>query len=198
MSSRAEGWTSPMTADASAPEGNPPSGDADGQNPTPPRGRAAVPVLRTLAVGGPLAVANAGGFADPPLRTVTMAVDLAAAAGAFVVLLVLMIVIVFGSDQRCNRVFRLLRWLANRPEPPAPDSIAAGQRAARPQTSRKATGLRPARSTTLFPASRDLPPGEPATELPPGETATGGATGEDSFELRELADRTGQAPPLGA
>jgi hypothetical protein len=37
------------------------------------------------------------------------------------VLLVLLAAILRGSTETCERVFRLLRWIANRPEPPAPD-----------------------------------------------------------------------------
>jgi hypothetical protein len=33
---------------------------------------------------------------------------------------VLLCAILFGSEQTCERVFRLLRWIANRSEPPAP------------------------------------------------------------------------------
>lgn len=173
MSSPGKRWAPPTTADASGAESNQASVGLNGQNPMPPRGRATVPMLRAIAVAGPLAVAGAGGFVNPPLRTVTMAIDLTAVAVVLVVLLVLMIVIVFGSDQRCNRVFRLLRWLANRPEPPAPDSMAAGQKTARPQKPRKAS-VRPVRSTTLVPASRDLP----SCQL-----AVGSAVEEDSSDV---------------
>jgi hypothetical protein len=34
--------------------------------------------------------------------------------------LVLLAAILLGSSQKCERVFRLLRWIANRPEPPSP------------------------------------------------------------------------------
>jgi hypothetical protein len=34
--------------------------------------------------------------------------------------LVLLIAILQGSSQTCERAFRLLRWIANRAEPPAP------------------------------------------------------------------------------
>jgi predicted lipid-binding transport protein (Tim44 family) len=39
--------------------------------------------------------------------------------------LVLVIAIVCGSNRTCERVFRLLRWIANRPEPPAPIATEA-------------------------------------------------------------------------
>jgi hypothetical protein len=34
--------------------------------------------------------------------------------------LVLLGAIMRGSDQTCERIFRLLRWITNRPEPPPP------------------------------------------------------------------------------
>jgi hypothetical protein len=37
--------------------------------------------------------------------------------------LVLVGAILWGSSQTCERVFRLLRWAANRPEPPAPGQL---------------------------------------------------------------------------
>jgi hypothetical protein len=36
------------------------------------------------------------------------------------VALVMLAAILRGSDQTCERVFRLPRWIANRPEPPGP------------------------------------------------------------------------------
>jgi hypothetical protein len=33
---------------------------------------------------------------------------------------VVVTVILFGSEETNDRIFRLLRWIANRPEPPAP------------------------------------------------------------------------------
>jgi hypothetical protein len=37
-------------------------------------------------------------------------------------MLVVFAVITRGSKETCERVFRFLRWIANRPEPPAPGS----------------------------------------------------------------------------
>jgi hypothetical protein len=39
-----------------------------------------------------------------------------------ILLFLLLAVIVRGSQQTCDRVFRLLRWITNRSEPSAPDS----------------------------------------------------------------------------
>jgi hypothetical protein len=39
--------------------------------------------------------------------------------------LILLVAILTGSDKTCERVFRLLRWVANRPEPPGPSAERA-------------------------------------------------------------------------
>lgn len=36
--------------------------------------------------------------------------------------LIVFAAITLGSEETCNRVFRFLRWMTNRPEPPAPAS----------------------------------------------------------------------------
>jgi hypothetical protein len=46
-----------------------------------------------------------------------MAVALTAMGGALLITLIVMMAIVPGNNQTCERVFRLLRWAANRPEP---------------------------------------------------------------------------------
>src|ERR1017187_8862574 len=57
------------------------------------------------------------GYMYPALGAVLAIIDVAVplAVGA-----VLLAAILFGSNETCERVFRLLRWIANRPEPPAP------------------------------------------------------------------------------
>ncbi len=42
--------------------------------------------------------------------------------GPLAIALILLAAILLGSDQTVDRVFRLLRWAANRPEPAAPAS----------------------------------------------------------------------------
>lgn len=37
--------------------------------------------------------------------------------------LILLAAILYGSSQTCERVFRLLRWIANRPEPAPPNRV---------------------------------------------------------------------------
>jgi hypothetical protein len=46
-----------------------------------------------------------------------MAVALTAMGGTLLVTLIVMMAVILGNDQSCERVFRLLRWTANRPEP---------------------------------------------------------------------------------
>jgi hypothetical protein len=41
-------------------------------------------------------------------------------------ILVIVGIILFGSEARQERAFRLLRWLADKPEPPSPDSKSRG------------------------------------------------------------------------
>ena len=52
-------------------------------------------------------------------RTLGAIVTLTEVASTAVIVLVLLTVILFGSKDTCERAFRLLRWAANRPEPPA-------------------------------------------------------------------------------
>lgn len=47
--------------------------------------------------------------------------------------LVLLIIILWGSDERCDRVFRLLRWATNRPEPAEPIRTCPGPKQASKQ-----------------------------------------------------------------
>jgi hypothetical protein len=44
-----------------------------------------------------------------------------------IVMLVLLAAILRGSTETCDRVFRLLRWITNRPEPPSPDRNTQGK-----------------------------------------------------------------------
>ena len=51
-------------------------------------------------------------------RTLGAIVTLTEVAGTTVIVLVLLGVVLFGSKDTCERAFRLMRWAANRPEPP--------------------------------------------------------------------------------
>jgi hypothetical protein len=47
-------------------------------------------------------------------------------AGVAVIVLIFLIAILYGSNNTCERAFRLLRWVANQPEPPPPNPGAEG------------------------------------------------------------------------
>jgi hypothetical protein len=73
---------------------------------------------RTAGIGLTTVGTPAGiGVADPLLGQVAIAVELAVALAVIGTAL-------FGSQALSERAFRLLRWIANRPEPPGP--AAAG------------------------------------------------------------------------
>ena len=59
------------------------------------------------------------GILHPALGAVWAAADI---IGPLAIALILLAAILLGSDQTCERVFRLLRWAANRPEPKAPEN----------------------------------------------------------------------------
>jgi hypothetical protein len=85
-----------------------------------PRGRADRPPWRAVgtvltSIGTPVGI----GVADPLLGQVAAAVELA-------VVLTIIGTALFGSQALSDRAFRLLRWIANRPEPPGPASSPAG------------------------------------------------------------------------
>ncbi len=56
-------------------------------------------------------------YLHPALGEILAAADIIIPLAIAVVLLAS---ILCGSSQTCERVFRLLRWIANRPEPPVP------------------------------------------------------------------------------
>lgn len=73
---------------------------------------------RALSAGAGVAGGEVlAGITHPALGGVLAAADV---LGPLVIALVLLTAILRGSDQTCERVFRLLRWAANRREPPAP------------------------------------------------------------------------------
>jgi hypothetical protein len=101
--------------DPSRPSG-PPLADGVGYQQPPGRNRAA----GWAKLGASLGIVGAEGTADylhPTLIGVLALVDII----PLVVVLIVFIVIVKGSERTCERTFRLLRWIVNRPEPPAPD-----------------------------------------------------------------------------
>jgi hypothetical protein len=61
----------------------------------------------------------AEGWLHPALADALAIADVAIPVAS---MLIVFAAIIFGSDQTCERVFRFLRWVTNRPEPPAPGS----------------------------------------------------------------------------
>lgn len=59
------------------------------------------------------------GVLHPELAEALAVADLAIPVAC---MLIVFAVITLGSEQTCDRVFRFLRWITNRPEPPAPGS----------------------------------------------------------------------------
>lgn len=102
-----------MTATSQTP--GPPVGPGFGQETyagASPAGRR-VP-WRTTGIGLTSLGAPVGiGVADPVLSKVAIAIELAIALAVIGTAL-------FGSQSLSERAFRLLRWIANRPEPPGP------------------------------------------------------------------------------
>ena len=74
-------------------------------------------VIRAIGLGaGPVAAPFAAVALQPVLGAALLAAEL-------VTVLVVFTIVVYGSQEHANRVFRLLRWLRGRPEPPAPTSL---------------------------------------------------------------------------
>jgi hypothetical protein len=69
------------------------------------------------ASAGVLGAEGAVSYVHPAAGVALVAADI---GGPLIVALILLAAILVGSSQTCERVFRLLRWAANRPEPPAP------------------------------------------------------------------------------
>jgi len=74
------------------------------------------PVVATLAAAG---VPVAGGVLHPILGEIVFLVELVA-------VLTVVGTALFGSLDLSERAFRLLRWIGNRPEPPAPGQVKRG------------------------------------------------------------------------
>jgi hypothetical protein len=72
------------------------------------------------AAAGTLGAEGAAGYLSPGLGAALAAADVLVPLAVAVVLLA---AVLLGSDQTCERVFRLLRWATNRPEPPSPGQI---------------------------------------------------------------------------
>jgi hypothetical protein len=110
---------------------------ADSRRVPPPKIPAASPAPSPWwKVGAGIAVVSgqvAAAYVHPAIEAALAVAD---ASIPLVAGTVLIAVIVFGSDDACERIFRLLRWIANRPEPPAPpDRVPSGGRAGSPRRS---------------------------------------------------------------
>jgi hypothetical protein len=85
-----------------------------------------LPPWRALGTGaGILGGEGLAGILHPALDEALAAADVIV---PLVIAIVLLAAILCGSTQTCERVFRLLRWIANRPEPAAPETPPAGTR----------------------------------------------------------------------
>jgi hypothetical protein len=92
--------------------------------PEPPAGR---PSASWRVVGAGAGLAGTEGITEylhPALGQVLVTADVIAPAA---IALLLLAFILFGSKEKEERVFRLLRWLTNRPEPPAPAPQGPGR-----------------------------------------------------------------------
>ena len=98
-----------------------PAADA-GQAGRPPGGRPRALWRATGAGAGVLGGQGVAGYLHPVLGEALAAADVIIPLAIAVILL---FAILRGSSQTCERVFRLLRWIANRPEPPTPGADAA-------------------------------------------------------------------------
>jgi hypothetical protein len=87
------------------------------RRPQPGHGRRPGGLRRLWAGAGALSAEGAAGWLHP---AVGMGLALADIVVPVTVALVLLTAILCGSEQTCERVFRLLRWITGQPEPPAP------------------------------------------------------------------------------
>jgi hypothetical protein len=87
-------------------------------------------VIRAIGLSvGPAAAPFAAAALLPEMGAAVLAVEL-------VLTLLVFGIAVYGTQEQADRVFRLLRWLYNRPEPPAPPSLR-GKKAPLPPLRRR-------------------------------------------------------------
>jgi hypothetical protein len=94
------------------------TGASDGNEPGQQRGLRR-PARLALGTGAGVGAELVLSYHHQALETISVVCDL----GLPVLLIVVVVgIILCGSEARQERAFRLLRWLADRPEPPSPDS----------------------------------------------------------------------------
>lgn len=98
------------------PPPSPPAAPDAGQAAATPGGRLAwrTAGIGLTSLGAPIGI----GAADPLIGTMALVIELAVA-------LTIIGTALFGSPALSERAFRLLRWIANRPEPPCPSAPGA-------------------------------------------------------------------------
>lgn len=77
------------------------------------------PVRLALGTGTGVGAELMLSYHHQALETIFVACDIGLPA---LLIVVVVGIILFGSEARQERAFRLLRWLADKPEPPSPDS----------------------------------------------------------------------------
>jgi len=88
-----------------------------------PPGQRPRALWRAIGAGaGVLGGQGVAGYLHPLLGEALAAADVIVPLAIAVILL---FAILRGSSQTCDRVFRLLRWIANRPEPTTPEADTA-------------------------------------------------------------------------
>jgi hypothetical protein len=85
---------------------------------SPPDVRSRAIAGRACVARGSLAAEAAAGCWCPALGIALAVADVVIPA---VITLILLAAILRGTPETCERAFRLLRWIVNRPEPAAPD-----------------------------------------------------------------------------
>lgn len=100
-----------------------PTGNRTADNPynARPSKRKPATWLSLSTVASILGTAGAAGYLHSTVALVVAAIELTVLLVIVLTLLIVILVVILrGSDEARKHLFRLLRWVANRPEPPAP------------------------------------------------------------------------------
>ena len=101
----------------------PAKGQVPDEQPRHPAGRRSAPWRALGAGAGVLGGEGLTACFHSELGEALAAADVVIPSALVIILLT---AILRGNSQTCERVFRLLRWIANRPEPPVPGSGKPG------------------------------------------------------------------------